>query len=126
MNKEELEKRTLDFSKNLANVLQKIPRNPVSDKLIRQVIASGTSIGANYREANAAESPRDFQHKMNISFKEAKETRYWLDILISINPDYTNVLSILRKESDEFSRLFGKAVTTCKMNAKLIKSNAKC
>lgn len=125
MNREELERRTLEFSKVLAKVLQELPRNPINDKLIRQVIASGTSVGANYKEANTAESPRDFQHKMNISFKEAEETRYWLDILISVNPTHINNLSSLRKESDEFARIFGKAVTTCKINAKLIKSNAK-
>ena len=119
MNQEELERRTLEFSKNLIKVLQKLPKNLINNKLIGQVISSGTSIGANYREANAAESPKDFKHKMNISFKEAKETRYWLDILIFANPAYTNDLSPLRQESDEFTRIFGKAVYTCKKSLQL-------
>ena len=117
MNREELEKRTLEFSKNLILVLQKLPRNPINDRLIVQAVSSGTSIGANYREANASESEKDFKHKINISFKKAKETRYWLDILISANPDFIAELSPLRQEADEFSRIFGKAVTTCRLNA---------
>ena len=119
MNKEELEKRTLEFSKNLIRVINKLPKNQINDRIGRQVIDSGTSIGANYREANASESPKDFKHKINLSFKEAKETTYWLDILIDNNPDFTDELRLLYKESDEFMRIFGKAVTTCRLNAKM-------
>jgi len=119
MNRDELEKRTLEFSKNLIRVLLKLPRNLINDRLIGQAISSGTSIGANYIEANASESEKDFKHKINISFKEAKETRYWLDIIISANPMLINELSPLRQESDELSRIFGKAVTTCRLNAKM-------
>ena len=115
MNQEELERRTLDFSKNLISALNGLPKNQVNYKIKDQIIKSGTSIGANYREANSAESPKDFKHKMNISFKEAKETRYWLDILLFANPDYYDDLSPLRQESDEFTRIFGKAVYTCRM-----------
>jgi len=125
MNKEELEKRTLEFSKNLITILQKLPTNLINNKLICQVVASGTSIGANYREANASESPKDFKHKINISFKEAKETRYWLDVIIHANPIYSDKLSILRKESDELARIFGAIVTSCRKNAKYEIRNAK-
>lgn len=118
MTREELEDRTLNFSKNLIIVLNKLPRNIINNKIIPQAVSSGTSIGANYREANASESEKDFKHKMNLSFKEAKETKYWLDILISANPDFTSELSVLRKEADELSRIFGKAVSTCRQNAK--------
>jgi len=119
MNREELERRTLEFSKNLVKVLQKLPKNLINDKLVGQAISSGTSIGANYIEANASESEKDFKHKINIFFKEAKETRYWLDIIISTNPIFISELSPLKQESDEFSRIFGKAVTTCRLNAKM-------
>jgi len=118
MNREELERRTLEFSNNLIQVLNKLPRNLINNKLIPQAVSSGTSIGANYREANASESEKDFKHKMNISFKEAKETKYWLDVLISANPTHAGQLRPLRQESDELSRIFGKAVSTCRQNAK--------
>ena len=114
MNQEELERRTLEFSKNLIKALQELPKNLINYKLSSQVIDSGTSIGANYREANSAESKKDFKHKMNISFKESKETRYWLDILIFANPNHSDALLPLRQESDEFTRIFGKAVYSCK------------
>jgi len=119
MNKEELEKRTLEFGKNLIRVINKLPNNQVNYKISGQVIDSGTSIGANYREANASESPKDFKHKINLSFKEAKETKYWLDILITNNPDSAGELGVLHKESDELMRIFGKAVTTCRENAEM-------
>ncbi len=119
MNKEELERRTLEFSKNLIRVINMLPKNQVNIRISCQVIDSGTSIGANYREANASESPKDFKHKINLSFKEAKETKYWLDILISYNSEFVSELSVLHKESDELMRIFGKAVTTCRNNAKM-------
>ena len=116
MNQIELEERTLVFSKKLISTLRLLPRNRVNGKLFPQILSSGTSIGANYREANSAESKKDFQHKMCISFKEAKETRYWLDILIFSNPSFVQQLSPLRQESDELTKIFGKVVWTCKNN----------
>jgi four helix bundle protein len=125
MNQEELEKRTLEFSKNLIKTVQQLPNNQVNYKIGGQVIDSGTSIGANYREANAAESSKDFKHKINISFKEAKETRYWLDLLIFANSNNIDDLSPLRQESDEFTRIFGKIVYSCKQNEKCKMKNVK-
>jgi len=116
MNREELEKRTLDFSKNLITVLQKLPKNLINYKLSGQIIGSGTSIGANYREATVAESPKDFKHKLHISFKEAKETIFWLDNLIFANPNDRSDLLLLRQESNELMKIFGQSVSTCKKN----------
>lgn len=116
MNREELEKRTLDFSKNLIKVLQKLPKNLVNYKLSGQAIDSGLSIGANYCEATASESPRDFKHKINISFKEAKETTFWLENLITANPDSINDLLPLQREASELMKIFGKSVSTCRKN----------
>ncbi len=125
MNRDELEERILTFSKNLITILGKLPKNMINNRLIDQVVRSGTSIGANYREANAGESPRDFKHKINISFKEAKETRYWLDILVASNSNFKQSLLPIRQESDELARIFGKAVSTCKQNAQLNKIESK-
>jgi len=116
MNRYELEKRTLDFSRNLIKALQKLPKNQVNYRLSGQAIDSGSSIGANYYEATASESPRDFKHKINISFKEAKETTFWLENLIAANPDNANDLLSLKKEADELMRIFGKSVATCRKN----------
>jgi four helix bundle protein len=57
--------------------------------IAKQVLKSGTSIGANVREAQGAESKNDFIHKLKISYKEAEETEYWLDIC-NQSPNYPN------------------------------------
>jgi four helix bundle protein len=87
MNREELERRTLEFSIKLAKLFKRLPENQINYKIIGQLFSSGTSIGANYRKANAGESPKDFEHKIGICFKESRETRYWLSILIAVNPE---------------------------------------
>ena len=82
MNKAELEQRTKEFSLNLIRFLQSLPKNYLGEAMGRQLLKSGTSIGANYREANRAESKADFIHKLAIVEKEASETLYWLELLL--------------------------------------------
>ena len=118
MNKFELEKRTLDFSKKLINVLRQLPRDLVNNTLMSQLIRSGTSIGANYREANGAESKRDFKHKINIVLKESAETAYWLELLIDANPNHLVFINPLFTESVEFVKIFGKVISTLSQNIK--------
>ena len=120
-----MERRTLEFGINLINVLKKLPKDLFNNKLISQAISAGTSIGANYREASASESPKDFKHKINISFKEAKEVKYFLTLIISANQDFNDELLVLFKESDELMRIFGKSVTTCRQNIKCQMSDKK-
>ena len=81
MNKAELEQRTKEFSLILIRFLQSLPKNYLGEALGRQLLKSGTSIGANYREANRAESKADFIHKLAIVEKEASETVYWLELM---------------------------------------------
>ena len=76
MNKIELEMRTKQFSLHLIRSLESLPKNYLGEALGRQLLKSGTSIGANYREANRAESKADFIHKLAIAEKEASETVY--------------------------------------------------
>lgn len=97
MNKHELEERTLKFSIELIKTLKTLPKNIYNYKIIGQLIDSGTSIGANYREANGTESRKDFKHKINISFKEARETNYWLSILQSTNQENMKINTILNR-----------------------------
>ena len=115
MNKTILEKRTLDFSIKLIETLGKLKKDSHTGKIIDQCIRSGTSIGANYREANGAESRKDFTHKLSLSFKEARETKYWLSILLSLYQNNCD-LEALQNESDEFARIMGKSVSTCRQN----------
>jgi len=82
LNKAELEQRTKGFSLNLIRFLQSLPKNYLGEAMGKQLLKSGTSIGANYREANRAESKADFIHKLAIVEKEASETLYWLELML--------------------------------------------
>lgn len=102
----ELEDRTKKFALSLIKTLSGLSKTPASTILIKQVIRSGTSIGANYREACEAESAKDFVHKIKIAKKEAKETEYWLDLILSLNKVPVKELSLLLKETNEFVKIF--------------------
>ena len=81
MDKHELEKRTKDFAIRIIRFVAGLPKNPITDIVGYQLVKAGTSVGANYREANRAESRRDFIHKIAIVEKEASESQYWLELI---------------------------------------------
>jgi four helix bundle protein len=69
-------------------------------------VRSGTSVGANYLEADAASSKKDFQHKISICRKEAKETRHWLRMIVYATPDKKEEARKLWQEAQEFVLIF--------------------
>lgn len=83
--KRQLEERTLVFTVRLLNFLARLPNKKIFWLIIDQVGRSGASVGANYREANRAESAGDFIHKIGIVEKESSETVYWLTVLSRID-----------------------------------------
>lgn len=109
-NNYDLETRTLKFSQNLILFLKKLPNSQILIPLINQCLRSGTSIGANYREANGASSKKDFISKIYICKKESKETLYWLELIEqSLNDEKLKFeCRILWQESKEFVLIFGK------------------
>ena len=78
----------------------------------RQILKSGTSVGANIREAQGAESRADFQHKMKIAFKEGVETEYWLD-LCDQSKNYPTTTN-LKEELQEIMKLLSSIISTSK------------
>lgn len=102
--------RTLSFSKGLIRLTRKLPQNISNREISRQLIRSGTSVGANYREACEAESAKDFVHKIQIAKKEARETKYWLKLLLSSNSDHSEEILKLGKESAELVKIFASIV----------------
>ena len=100
-----LEKRTVDFSVNVLRMLRTIPSGLEARNLKEQVARSSTAIGANYREANRAESRADFVHKIAIVAKEAAESEYWLLLVRAMWPELS-VVDPLVKEAGELLRLF--------------------
>ena len=82
----------------------------VGNILARQVLRSGTSIGANIEEGQSAQSKADFIHKFSIALKEAREIRYWLRLLIASELLSAHLLSDLLKEADEITRIIAKII----------------
>src|SRR5207253_10515264 len=80
MDKVELEKRTKQFALRIIAFAATLPIGRIGDVIRYQLVKAGTSVGANYREANRAESRNDFIHKVAIVEKEASESQYWLEI----------------------------------------------
>ena len=76
-----LEKRTRDFGIKIIRLSTALPNTPEGTEIRRQITKSGTSVGANYREANRARSKADFRNKIRICEGEASETQYWLEVV---------------------------------------------
>ena len=91
----DLEERTGKFAEDVIAFAKLIPRNPVTVHVITQFVDSGTSIGANYCEADCAESQKDFEHKLGICKKEAKETKHWLRVIAAAVPELAAQARIL-------------------------------
>lgn len=114
MAKTELEDRTKTFALAIIDFVERMPGNRASDVAGRQLLRSGTSIGANYREANRGGSRDDFINKVGISTKEASESERWLE-LISESPHLKTSGSLpLLQESREILAI----LTTIGKNAK--------
>ncbi len=80
-----LEKRTRQFAVRIIRLSTTLPNTPRAKVIRTQITKSGTSVGANYREANRARSKADFKNKIKICESEASETQYWLEVIIEVN-----------------------------------------
>jgi four helix bundle protein len=80
----ELENRTREFAVCIIHLSCLLPNTPEARVIRTQMIKSGTSIGANYREANRARSKADFKNKITICESEASETQYWLEVIVKL------------------------------------------
>lgn len=104
--KYDLEDRTTRFGEEIIKFAKKIPRNVVTIPIIAQLVKSGTAIGANYSEADGAESKKDFRHKIGICKKEAKETKHWLRMVIVAAPEFKDEAKRLWQEAQELTLIF--------------------
>jgi|SRR3989344_1611119 len=114
----DLEDRTTVFADRIIRFSRSVP-NTLENKPVRsQLVRSGTSIGANYCEADEAESKKDFLHKLGICKKEARETKYWLRVIVTANPGLRILGEELWNEAHELNLIFaaiilkGKNVTS--------------
>ncbi|RJP70264.1 MAG: four helix bundle protein [Ignavibacteriales bacterium] len=105
---EELLDRTFQFGIKCLRLLQELPQNQIFAVLTYQLAKASTSVGANYEEAQGAESKKDFVHKIGIVLKEIRESNYWLRVLneILIKPSLNEEAESLIKESSELKSIF--------------------
>jgi len=108
----DLLERTARFGEGIILFAKKIPRNSTNYPLIRQLVAAGTSVGANNCEANDAVSRRDFRNKIGICRKEASETKYWLRMIAVAEPQLRDEARRLWKEANELHLIFAKSFQT--------------
>lgn len=114
----DLGERLLDFAVRIVRLVGQLPANAVGRRIGDQLLRCGTSIGANYEEAQAAESRDDFTHKMQIALKEAREARYWLRLLARSDVVPAKRLTPLLDEAEQIRAILSKAVATAKGKAK--------
>ena len=103
---ESLEKRTRDFAISIIRLSTKLPNTPEGRVVRNQITKSGTSVGANYREANRARSRADFISKIKICEGEASETQFWLEIIIEMKWLRKSEIDPLYVECSELLAIF--------------------
>ena len=112
-----LEERTRKFSVAVFKALDALPKKNSSRVIAYQLGKSASSIGANYREANRAESGDDFRHKLSIALKEANESLYWLEVLSELYPMHA-LYCKLASEAEELLKLLQSITRSSRQRAK--------
>jgi four helix bundle protein len=114
MTPEELNERLLEYAARILRLTTELLRSFASKHIGEQLLRSGTSIGANYEEAQGGESKADFVHKLQIALKESREAHYWLRLLAKAAVGPQASLQGLIKESIQIRAILSKAVATAK------------
>ena len=104
--KYDLEERTAKFGEEIINFCRSLPLNDITRPIINQLVKCGTSVGANYCEADDAESGKDFKHKIGICKKESRESKHFLRMSAVAVPEKKNEVRILWTEAKELNLIF--------------------
>lgn len=110
----DLEERTAKFSENVIEFCKTIPQTVITTPIISQLIKAVTSIGANYCEADCAETKKDFEHKLGICKKESKESKYWMRMIAKAVPEVKDKSRILWQEANELNLIFSSIIKKSK------------
>ena len=102
----DLEERTARFGETIILFAKKIPWSPVNNRLIDQLVGCGTSVGANYCEANEGVSKKDFKHKIGTCKKEARESKFFLRMVATAEPGMKTEARMLWREAREIHLIF--------------------
>jgi four helix bundle protein len=111
---QDLRTRTSDFALRIIKLYVSLPKSTVAQVIGKQVLRSGTSIGAHYREGHRAKSDADIVNKFETALQELDETDYWLDLLVKGDIVSSQKLESLIKETNELLAIFTTIVTKIK------------
>ena len=116
MDRYDLEKRTLYFALKVIEFVETLPHSKAGEIIEFQLVKAGTSIGSNYREANRAESTKDFIHKIGIVEKECSESAFWLELCRAAGFGEPKLRAWLLQEARELLAIFSSTSRTTKRN----------
>ena len=118
-NKYDLEERLLKYSVKIIDTVEQLPNTRTGDHIAGQLLRSGTSAYPNHGEAQSAESPKDFIHKLRISLKELRETQRWLKLIqkapLKKKPEKLNITI---EETEELIKIFVASIKTSEKKQK--------
>jgi four helix bundle protein len=110
--------RLLGYGARIIRLVESLPNTVVGRRVADQLLRSGTSVGANYEEAQGAESKDDFVHKLQIALKELRESNYWLRLLVKSGKISAAQMNDLLDESNQLRAILSKSVATVKGKAR--------
>jgi four helix bundle protein len=105
--KYDLAERTARFGESVIQFCKTIKRSAITLPLIRQLVRSSTSVGANYLEADEAGSKKEFRYRISVCKRECRESQHWLRMLVVAAPECTESARALWKEAHELILIFG-------------------
>jgi len=119
MNADEMKKRTKEFALRTIRLVESLPKGKATDVIGKQLLRSGTSVGANYRAACRAKSQADFISKMGTVEEEIDESVYWMELLAEAGSVVSGKLESLIKEADELQAISVSSIKTARKRTNL-------
>lgn len=114
MDTTQLKNRTREFALRIIRLTESLPKTTTASVIGKQLLRSGTSVGANYRSACRGRSKADFAAKLGIALEEVDECGYWMELLIDSGIVSEEKLNLLYKEADELPAIFTSSIKTAK------------
>ena len=109
----DLEERLLEYSVRIIKIVEQLPKTRTGNHIAGQLLRSGTSPYPNHGEAQAAESSKDFVHKLRISLKELRESKRWLKLILKVPLiDKTDLINDILEETEQLIKIFVTSVKT--------------
>ncbi len=118
MESNEIKKRTKSFALRIIRLVESLPKGKTSDVIGRQLLRSGTSVGANYRASCRARSRADFIAKMGIVEEETDESIYWMELLVQSGLVEKDRVCDLMDEANQITAIVVSSIKTARKNKK--------